>query len=361
MSTIADILKQEFSKRSIPFKENQTNLIVKCPICYSRDGKEKLKLYIHKETGIFHCFRCGSKGNILKLAQLLDRFYGINLFLYIDIDETIEQSFSTTFLSESLSSIDRQLVIERIKLLRKNNDVLNQVAQELKSRNDEVEKRVYGYLLKRGIPVTLIRDIPYFIGYNPKSKLYMRFGVMSFLYTNYEARTILPNIQPKYLQANSSQNVTDFIFLTPVQSNGERTLRQKDVYVNPERYVDTNIHFNEFFIVEGLFDALKLNLYLNKPVISLGGWSKYKGSLLFLKMIESLVNKFSIDRLIYLFDSDVKDTEIQKVADTILAYRNYIPTTEITFTKVKSDRYKDVGDVESPEELKHLLKQALAV
>jgi len=358
MTNVAEVLKQEFSKRSIPYKENQINLIVKCPVCFFRDGKEKLKLYIHKETGVFHCFRCGVKGNILKLSKLLNQYYNIDIQTIISIDELIEKSFSIQFLSETLKSIDKESVIQKLNQIKRNNKTLQLIYSELQNKDTKIEKKVHGYLLKRGIPITLLSQIPYFMGCSPNSKLYMRFGVMSFFYTNYEARTILPNIEPRYIQSDFKFE-SDFIFLPNRDNQLTKIIDQKLLYVNPEHYSESKIEFEEVYVVEGLFDALKLNLYLNKPVMSLGGWNKYKNSLLFIKMLETLFSTFRINKLIYLFDKDIEFNKIQVVADTILSYKSLLPIENVYFTKINSERYKDVGDIMNPEELKQILKQTI--
>jgi 5S rRNA maturation endonuclease (ribonuclease M5) len=186
----------------------------------------------------------------------------------------------------------------------------------------------------------------------------MRFGVMSFFYTNYEARTILPNIEPRYIQSDFKFE-SDFIFLPNRDNQLTKIIDQKLLYVNPEHYSESKIEFEEVYVVEGLFDALKLNLYLNKPVMSLGGWNKYKNSLLFIKMLETLFSTFRINKLIYLFDKDIEFNKIQVVADTILSYKSLLPIENVYFTKINSERYKDVGDIMNPEELKQILKQTI--
>jgi len=363
-----ELLKQELDNRGIPYKENQQNLIIRCPVCYFRDGKDKLKLYIHKETGVFHCFRCDSKGNIFKLIKLLNKYYQIDLSPYIDIDVLLTTTYSTKFLSDTLSNIDTETTYKLISEIKKNNQTIKEVieATKPKSQTNRTIKQVYGYLLKRGISPLFLSHIPYFIGVNPDNqRLFRRFGVFTWFYTNYEARATIKGIEPRYQQSKySRQQLSDFVFLLPMDKRADNNIVQLVGYNEPEKLKSISLEFDELYIVEGAFDALKLNIYLNKPVISLGGWSKYKNSLIFLKTLSTLFNQFKIGKVIYLFDRDIGYREIVKVSDTIFAYSSYLPFIDefrfIKFQPANYPHYKDVGDTQSPEELKECLKQSPA-
>ena len=358
--SIAEIIKPLLVQRGIPYKENQHNLIIRCPVCYFRDGKDKLKLYIHKESGVFHCFRCNSKGNLVKLTKLLNKYYQIDLIQFISIDDIFKTTFNTKYLSQLLTSIDTNTIHSFIQQIRKNNPTLQQIITSTSIEDKKIIGRVYGYLLKRNIPISLLHHLPYFIGTNVNSPLFCRFGVCSFFYTNYEARTILPNHAPRYLQSpyRSKYNEVDFIFLPHLTHTLQPQINQKELYTTPNIYQDKKVSIEKMYVVEGVFDALKLNLFLNLPVISLGGWGKYKNVLLFLKSISQLFKEFKVGRVVFLFDKDVGESDVCKIADTINCYKSYMPFIEnFEFRKFGvSDRYKDVGDVRSPEELRYLLK-----
>ena len=48
---------------SVEYAENDTELVIACPLCYSEDPK----LYISVESGIFLCFRCDARGGLRSL------------------------------------------------------------------------------------------------------------------------------------------------------------------------------------------------------------------------------------------------------------------------------------------------------
>ena len=48
------------------------NIVVFCPVCKSQ-GKDKFKLAIGVDKGMYHCWVCGIKGrNIIKIARMVD-------------------------------------------------------------------------------------------------------------------------------------------------------------------------------------------------------------------------------------------------------------------------------------------------
>jgi hypothetical protein len=53
---------EELKKRGVWVGENARQWVVVCPRCSKEKGREYKKFYVSKDEGLFHCFRCETKG-----------------------------------------------------------------------------------------------------------------------------------------------------------------------------------------------------------------------------------------------------------------------------------------------------------
>jgi hypothetical protein len=348
-----DTLKRELQRRNIPYKENETNLIIKCPVCYHRDNKEKIKLYIHKELGIYHCFRCETKGSIFGLVKLLDKYYNIDLSDVLDISILLDKQFSANLSSKSLSELLKNIskgdeeYKERLRksLLKEAKDTIISLKKSQLQSGDVYS--YYGYIQKRGIPVSIFKmTIPHSICNNPNSELYTRIAFPSLFFTNYEARTIISGIEPRYKQKQNTKHSDLIGYFTKIN--------QISFYHSGFRkYESEKLEMEDVYVVEGVFDALKLRILGKKNVISLGGWGKGKKLLLFLKHLSLFFKDFKIHNLKVILDNDVNLEQFEKVVSFFSYYKNSISdiVEEIKIAKFEYENRKDIGALSSTEEL----------
>jgi hypothetical protein len=68
----------------IMYKEQNSNFTLRyCPLCLKPHNNEYSNMYtmgIQSATGVYHCFRCGAKGNWFQFKDhIMQRFYGTSL------------------------------------------------------------------------------------------------------------------------------------------------------------------------------------------------------------------------------------------------------------------------------------------
>jgi len=271
------------------------NAIVFCPICKSQ-GKDKFKLAIGIDKGMYHCWVCESKGkNIGRLALKfsIQKKTATELYSYFKTDEEDEQ----------------------VRIEEKKNIELPEDFRLIATDRSHAGKIARNYLKNRGFAE---KDIYTFrVGISEKYEFKNRIIFPSFdkdqNLNYYTARTHNPDQKRRYQNAKVSRK--DVIF------------REFDIDFS-----------KELVLTEGVFDLL--NCPDNATCI-LGSWID-KSYAIFKKIV---VNNTPV---ILCFDEDAKD-KTQKIAKMLHEYCVPVKITEHTG--------KDFGDM-SKEEVNYWLKEA---
>ena len=270
------------------------NAVVFCPVCKA-NNKDKRKLAIGIEKGMYHCWVCESKGrNIGNLA----------------LKHSIQKKAATDLYTYFKGGKDEQVRIEEKKIVKLPED-FRLIAT---SRGHE-GKLARAYLENRGFKE---KDICTFrIGISDEFGFKNRVIFPSFDHDQnlnyFTARTISPTVKKRYYNCFASRK--DVIF------------REFDIDFS-----------KELVLTEGVFDLL--NCPDNATCI-LGSWID-KNYAIFKKIVQ---NKTPV---ILCFDEDAKD-KTQKIAKMLHEY--CVPV------KITQHRGKDFGDM-SKKEVDYWLKEA---
>lgn len=203
---------------------NGKEIVVNCSWCAPKDYKKKLT--INAISGLWHCWKCGKKGNF-------------NSFCRQYAKERIDPSFfitekkkilvpSTQYPSNTVNEIPYP----------ENFSFLSSVKNFEKSLST---KKYFDYLINRGLS---IEDIFYYrIGYCSHGKYANRVIIPVYrddIFVSFIARAITEDIKPKVL--------------TPASLPGTHGI--KDYVFNLDRAKDTKL----LLIGEGVFDAIALGV-----------------------------------------------------------------------------------------------------
>ena len=271
------------------------NIIVFCPVCKSQ-GKDKFKLAIGVDKGMYHCWVCESKGkNIGRLAlkYSIQKKAATELYSYFKTDKD-----------------DEQLRIEE----KKNLELPEDFRLVATSRGHEA-KLARDYLKNRGFKK---EDIESF-----------RVGISSKY--GFKNRVIFPSFDK-----NQSLN-----YYTARTHNSDQKRRYQNANISRKDIIfrELDIDFNqELVLVEGVFDLL--HTPCNSTCI-LGSWidSKYK-------LFQEIVKHKTPVTLC--FDHDALN-KTQKIAKSL--YELCVPV------KISYHGTKDFGDM-TKEEVDFWLKEA---
>jgi len=271
------------------------NIIVFCPVCKSQ-GKDKFKLAIGIDKGMYHCWVCESKGkNIGRLAlkYSIQKKAATELYSYFKTDKE-----------------DEQLRIEKEKIVELPEDF-----RLIATSRGHASKLARAYLENRGFTE---KDIWSFrVGISEKYGYKNRIIFPSFdadqKLNYYTARTF--NADQKRRYHNSKVSRKDIIF------------RELDIDFT-----------QELILVEGVFDLL--HTPWNSTCI-LGSWIDHKYKI-FQKIVK---NKTPV---VLCFDHDAID-KTQKIAKTL--HELCVPV------KISYHGSKDFGDM-SKEEVNYWLKES---
>ena len=263
------------------------NVIVFCPVCKSQ-GKDKLKLAIGVEKGMYHCWVCETKGkNIGRFALKYS---------------TQKKAATDLYSYFKTGKKDEQLRIEKEKVVKLPED-FRLIAT---SRCHEA-KLARAYLKNRGF----------------KNQDIWRFRAGISNKYEYKNRVIFPSF-------DKDQNI-NFYTARTYNKNQKRRYQNSKISRRDIIFKDLDIDYNqELILVEGVFDLL--HTPFNSTCI-LGSWldEKYK---LFQKIIK---NKTPI---ILCLDPDAID-KAQKIAKKLYSYNIDV--------KISQHRKKDFGDMSKKE------------
>ena len=181
-----------------------------CPKCKHHNHK----LYVNVTLGVFNCFHCGFAGPISRLSA------------YPEIYSQVEDR-------ESLQTF-KKLAHTKARQYKQNSELLKQLRP---FRQIEPEDPHYSYLLSRGWDEDIIDCYDILVSENDhyEDRVFLTIDDNDNNTVFYTGRTILPNVNPKYLNSVSKK---DFVFRskTPVD----------DFYTD------------NAYIGEGIFDMFKL-------------------------------------------------------------------------------------------------------
>lgn len=197
--------------------EGQTELLTTCHLCFD----ERPRLYIEADTGLWMCFRCGEKGNLLSLLV-----------------RQVELSFATAYpLAENigvLPAVDTPVVIEAHRPPPPSSVLLPPAFIR-----DAGDRYAGDYFAGRGLHRHLVPEV----------------GAGYCLTGYYAHRVIVPVVTQGALRtwiARSWKPLEKKKVLMAVESQASRALFGYDLLVEERSY------WKELIIVEGVFDALRL-------------------------------------------------------------------------------------------------------
>jgi len=307
---------------SIPFKENDKNVIVLCPYCLD-EGKRKIKLYIDKQSGIWHCFRCENSGNILKLKEPLVKLG----FPISDVNKIISKFIIHTLKNpKDIKNVESaRIAIDKLK------DELNEFLRKYTiDIHDSKNADVFTFIERRKI------DAEWFY---ERFKRHVKFGTngyvkdrlifLTYFRTSFNARSIY-SLSPKYIKYHrSSSSIADYVMY---------------------RITDTNTVV--FF--EGVFDAIKfihdIESYGNIANIgyvgALGGYMNISGLLSFVKFMN-----FKRTKIVIVLDADVD------ISQVIHKYKKaFFEDSQNVYYVVKTDWIKDYGSASSKDDYMKMIE-----
>lgn len=291
-----DLIISIFGKGIV--SNNEKDIAVSCPVCKKVPGsKNKKKLSISIENGIYHCWVCESKG------RSLTRFIRKNVSNFKNIEKVIEY-----FGQEKEEKIE-----EDIETLNLPEDF-----QLIATSNSRTSNFIKKYLIKRGLDTSDFYKFK--IGYS-----------FDFQFTN---RIIFPSFD-KNLDLN---------FYVSRIYNEENNIKygkykncnasKKDIIFN-EHQLDWN---SPIVIVEGIFDSVKAG---QNSVPILGSWLDQSYHL-FREIVDRKAD------VIICLDPDAKEKEV-KIAKKFLEYGINVKTISHIST--------DLGDLDK-KEVKNLIDNA---
>jgi len=277
-------IEQKFGNDYI-LSKNSKNLLYNCPFCIDvrHRADNDRKLYVSCETTLFHCFKCQTKGIVIKGTQSnLDILipYLFDYFNFSDEDElNNELNFHT-----KLINFDDVDFIER-----------NTVA--------------YNYLMSRGINEDLINR------YNLRNGINNNFG-----------RIMIPNcLIGKW---------TDFY-------QGRTYLEMDPRYKNPDSVEKEKIVFNLYnqrkrqkyaYIVEGIFDVIRGGI----DCLSILGSSISEYQV-------RLISSYKFEEIICCLDDDPSGhIGNKKLANDLMKYNDKIFTVKLPEGKDPADMGEDM-------------------
>jgi len=333
--------------------ENDKEFIFKCPAHEDHNKKpNKGHFYVSKETGNFICFKCGLKGNNI-LKFLVSEYKNLS---------NIKQENLHEFLTSTLSILNK--IETEIKL-----DELNKINIDLDEIN--LHKELIEYLFNKTQRKYQSKIIEYF---ETTRKIYNKNFIKDMIYNK------------KILYFNSS----DKISVELIQKVYNKTVFKDGIFINFNSFDNLNynsqiriinhtnikyfnliksstrhglinvttINYNfpyVLFIVEGVFDNIKLDYFLNKQtnyiILSMLGKNHYKS----LDTLKDYVtsNNMNISHLFILLDNDVSKEEMIKIFKEINK-RIKIPEKNTFIREFNNNKYKDLDEMEEKLEIQFI-------
>lgn len=327
--------------------ENDKEYIFKCPLHEDHNHKpNKGHFYVSKENGKFICFKCGVKGtNILKF--LVSNYKNLS---------NIKQEGLQDFLTSTLSLFKKE---QQIK-------IQNQLKQiDLDLDKISLYKELINYLSEKTQKRYQSRLIEYF---ESKRKIYNKKFIKNMIY---DKKILYFNSKDKFSTNLIEQIygkkiyrdgiVINFNSFDPLNYNSQiRILNHTNIKYfnlilhNRPGLININTINYSFphilFIVEGVFDNIKLDYFLNQQtnyiILSMLGKNHYKSFDTLKKFITT--NNINISHMFILLDNDVTKNEMIKLYKEINK-RIQIPEKNTYIREFNNNKYKDLDEMEQME------------
>jgi len=203
-------------------QEHSENFSASCPFAKTnhKAGEDKNpSFYIHKITGVYHCFACQEKGSVLSLTSKI---------LGISSEEAKEQY-------SNKEKLPLETLFSKIKYLYTQHTGSKIKASLFIPELYNLPDGAFQYLVQRGIKEDTINYFKVCYGeYMDFQQKKLQQRIMFPLYNNNEmvlwiGRSFLDNVEPKYIIHGKKQN-----------------------YLYGDKF------YEKVFLVEGVFDCLKL-------------------------------------------------------------------------------------------------------
>ena len=295
--------KIEFRKEGKNVGRNEVNLC--CPFC----GEDRYHCGINQNKNLFHCWKCGEKGDI---AKLISKLLGIS---YIEAKQIINP---ISDLKKALEDRDKKIMkVEEINK-PKSFKLPNYTKPFIKDSTNIWQEIAHDFLVdKYNLTWEDILD----------AKLHYCFG------GKYKNRIIIPcyfnNKMVSFIARTWDKNGTIRYMNCP---NEESLINIKKILYN---YDNIKIGQKLVIVTEGVFDCIKVGLGRSVAVL---GTEITKDQL-------TLLAKLSAKNLIVMFDSDPHLKTTNKKAQDIVDYLSPFSKTRM----VKLPHGKDPGEMERNE------------
>ena len=328
------LLKDILSPLTISQKSNDRELIVKCPYCGDKnDSRHEITghyhMYISVEKGLFHCFLCGHSGNIKQL--ITDNKDKLNLS-----NENIKElsryyifpSLHKSIPIRNLATVNLDIK-EYIEKLNIDNNGLQHLYDRIKIKEKDNKQFLYHIVNSR----IIIPSNSTYIPFKPKMEYILRnshYVIPLGFYSGIQL--YLPHNDPKYILLSVNKDIPTYIYFGNT--------------VNPSK----------IYIVEGIFDGLKLynilNMDPNIMILVLTGKTKTKSIIYIIKSLK--IKNYSNIEYIFALDSDLNEQEYIRLVN-IFKNSYYSTHYKISILKWKDKQYKDIGEITSEDEFNNKL------
>jgi len=280
-----------------PETHGEKNIRFECPYCHSYHKK----FYLDTTRGIWNCYNCGEKGNIIKLIMnMLDCQYSNAIEYLKDWGAEYEDNQTIQNSIDENKSLYTSILQAKAKPIKNNNNKLEPVPLPTNFKylidnfNNPEAYPYLSYLKSRGITLQQIIDykIGYVVdGYTQGTK--MLSITKSIVFLTFDDTG-------KIIYWNTRSIVNKKSFKTINAPNDEYEYSKRDVIFNLDKIKE----LSNVILVESVFNAITVTFPPKTIGIATFGKKSTKEQLDLLKSKESMINR------LYLFlDTDARDTQ----------------------------------------------------
>ena len=339
---LKDILSKTFivSKKS---NEQKSELLIKCPYCGDKTDSYHVStghfhMYINAETSEFHCFLCNTSGNIFKLLRDFKQNF------------TTEDYAKLIMLYSSITNENQTKTYHHVEINNKFKKFIDKLYEYAPISNTDN----LSFLLKR-ISIKE-RDNMKFLNYLLTNKIIFPMSFIKFKESGFDK---IDNSAAKLISENNNYIIPIKPLYNGIQiyfPNNNKLPKYMSFKLDADsqfwyNYIGNKINPDSIYIVEGIFDALKLyNILDMNPsvgIVILHGKTNVNNLLVFLKEIG--INIYNV-KFYFGLDSDLEYDE----------YLNYIKAFKRNFEIdpmsinilywMDNHKSKDLGEIKSIEQ-----------
>jgi hypothetical protein len=331
----------DISKKSIEYvKEVTSEFIYRCPICGDSQNSYHGHFYVQKEfPHKYICFKCNTRGNdfrqfILNLNNELniqDKRFLLrsilsrkvkhsgtkqkieNVYYDTEMGKTLDSYVPTNFEMKVIKEIYKPYLISRIRDKKLLNTLINSKQLIPYYRTSEIK-------VNDSIPNILLNRI--------------YFKVSSGIY--------ISRIVDKNLEINRIFEKQKYVIYKPKEFDG--SIPPYEI-----KYVTDITKPITLFLVEGIFDAINLNIFLRKS--NSDNFIIHTINTKIIKQINlDYIRQNNIFNVVFIPDKDVSLVDVKTSVDKI----NSIDYNINIFIGLNNSDHKDVGEFESLEEFQQI-------